>query len=55
LSRKGSSVVTIEPAGTLATAIATPARHRIGALVVLGADRRMIGILSERDIVRLIR
>ena len=52
LSRKGSSVVTMEPAATLAAAIATLAQHRIGALVVLGADRRVIGILSERDIVR---
>ncbi len=38
LSRKGGSVVT-EPAATLAAAIATLAQHRIGALVVLGADR----------------
>ena len=52
LFRKGSSVVTMEPAATLAAAIGTLAQHRIGALVVLGADRRVIGILSERDIVR---
>ena len=36
----------------MAAAIGTLAQHRIGALVVLGADRRVIGILSERDIVR---
>jgi len=36
----------------LEVAIATLAEHRIGALVVLGADRRVIGILSECDIVR---
>jgi CBS domain-containing protein len=52
LSRKGSDVVTIEPSATLEAAITTLAKHRIGALVVLGADRRIIGILSERDIVR---
>ena len=28
------------------------AQRRIGALVVTGADRRIVGILSERDIVR---
>jgi CBS domain-containing protein len=28
------------------------AEHGIGALVVLGADQRVIGVLSERDIVR---
>ena len=27
-------------------------KHRVGALLVLGPDRRVIGILSERDIVR---
>ena len=52
LSRKGRNVVTIEPSATLEAAIATLAKHRIGAVVVLGADRRVIGILSERDIVR---
>ena len=52
VSRKGRDVVTMEPSATLEAAIATLAEHRIGALVVLGADRRVIGILSERDIVR---
>ena len=50
--RKGKDVVTIEPSATVEAAIAALAEHRIGALVVLGADRRVIGILSERDIVR---
>ena len=52
LSRKGRNVVTIEPSATLQAAIATLAEHRIGAVVVLGADRRVIGLLSERDVVR---
>jgi CBS domain-containing protein len=52
LSTKGSEVITIAPHATLAEAIAVLAKHRIGALVVLGADQRVIGILSERDIVR---
>jgi CBS domain-containing protein len=52
LSLKGSNVTTIEPTATLASAVALLAKHRIGALVVLGADQRVIGILSERDIVR---
>lgn len=51
LSRKGCAVVTIEPSATVETAIAKLAEHRIGALVVLGAEQRVIGILSERDIV----
>ena len=52
LSTKGSEVITIGPTATLNEAIAALTRHRIGALVVLGADARVIGILSERDIVR---
>jgi CBS domain-containing protein len=52
LTGKGGDIVTIEPTAALDAAIATLAKHRIGALVVLGADRRVIGILSERDIVR---
>ncbi|MGA2843587.1 MAG: CBS domain-containing protein [Steroidobacteraceae bacterium] len=52
VSRKGRDVVTIEPSATLEAAIAKLAERRIGAVVVLGTDRRVIGILSERDIVR---
>lgn len=52
LALKGNSVTTIEPTATLERAVALLAKHRIGALVVLGADQRIIGILSERDIVR---
>ncbi|MGH6739327.1 MAG: CBS domain-containing protein, partial [Bradyrhizobium sp.] len=51
LSAKGSDVVTIEPHVKLATAAKQLAERKIGALVVTGADRRVIGILSERDIV----
>ncbi|WP_291854608.1 CBS domain-containing protein [Bradyrhizobium sp.] len=52
LSTKGNNVVTIEPTATLEQAIAMLAQHRIGALVVTGAERCVIGILSERDVVR---
>src|SRR5229473_3986075 len=52
LSAKGGDVISIEPTATLETAVKTLAKHRVGALLVLGPDRRVIGILSERDIVR---
>ncbi len=52
LSTKGSGVTTIEPTATLSDAIAILAAQRIGAVVVTGAERRVVGILSERDIVR---
>src|SRR5262245_9658391 len=52
LAEKGRDVTTIEPNATLESAIAILTQRRIGALVVLGPERRVIGILSERDIVR---
>jgi CBS domain-containing protein len=52
MSRKGSNIVTIEPSATLNSAVATLAEHRIGAVIITGADRQVAGILSERDIVR---
>jgi CBS domain-containing protein len=54
LAAKGGDVVTIEPTANLATAVKLLAERRIGALVVLGPDRDVAGILSERDIVRAI-
>ena len=52
LAAKGSDVATIEPSADLATAAKMLVARRIGALLVLGPDRRVAGILSERDIVR---
>jgi CBS domain-containing protein len=52
LSTKGSDVTTTEPSATLESGIRILAERGIGALVVLGADHRVIGILSERDVVR---
>ena len=52
LAGKGRDVVTIEPNASLATAVNLLTENRIGALLILGADRRIAGILSERDIVR---
>ena len=52
LAAKGRDVVTIDPAATLAEATRLLAEKRIGAALILGADRRLVGIISERDIVR---
>ncbi len=49
--RKGTDVVTIDPTASLASAAKTLATHRIGAVIITGADRQVVGILSERDIV----
>ena len=52
LAEKGREVVTIEPNASLAQAADLLAGKRIGAALILGADRRIAGIISERDIVR---
>jgi CBS domain-containing protein len=52
LSTKGSDVTTIEATATLEYGIGILAKRGIGALVVLAANHRVIGLLSERDIVR---
>jgi CBS domain-containing protein len=52
LAHKGRDVLTVEPGTTLAEVIKVLADKRIGAALILGADRRIAGIVSERDIVR---
>jgi CBS domain-containing protein len=52
LSVKGTDVHTIEPTTNLASAANLLAERKIGALVVTGPDRRVVGIVSERDIVQ---
>lgn len=54
LNLKGSDVLTIAPDKKLLEAIALLTKHRIGALVVTGSSREVVGIISERDIVRLL-
>jgi CBS domain-containing protein len=54
LRHKGNQVITIEPTATVAAAVRTLAQHRIGALLVTGADHHIVGIISERDIVRVL-
>jgi CBS domain-containing protein len=54
LLHKGSQVITIEPTATVAAAVRMLAQHRIGALPVTGADHHIVGIISERDIVRVL-
>jgi CBS domain-containing protein len=52
LASKGGKVVTIRPEQTLREALAMLAQHSIGALIVTDATGTLVGILSERDIVR---
>ena len=52
LSAKGTEVLTIEPTTNVAAAAKLLAERKIGALVVTGPDQRVVGIVSERDIVQ---
>lgn len=54
MSRKGGDIVTLSPDATLGDAVASLARHRIGAIVIVDASMGVEGIISERDVVRLI-
>ena len=52
LAGKGGNVITINPTADVIAAVKLMAERGIGAVVVLGADQRIVGILSERDIVQ---
>lgn len=54
LEGKGRDVVTLTASESLEHAIRTLAEYRIGALVVTNGAGRIEGILSERDIVRVL-
>ncbi|HEV7261132.1 MAG TPA: CBS domain-containing protein [Bosea sp. (in: a-proteobacteria)] len=52
LGDKGREVISVQPHRTLAEVISTLTERRIGAVAVMGADGALVGILSERDIIR---
>jgi len=53
LNDKGQGVVTMAPRSTVREAISLMAAKRIGAVVVVGVEGRVLGMFSERDVVRL--
>ena len=53
LATKGQTVITIGPEKTISEVLKVLADYNFGALVVVDDDRKPIGIISERDIVRL--
>jgi CBS domain-containing protein len=52
LNDKGHEVVTLRADNTLKEAAELLDEKKIGAVVALGLDDRIIGVLSERDVVR---
>ncbi len=53
LAKKGMNVITIRPDQTLRDVVAVLAKHKIGALVVVDPSAKPVGIISERDIIRV--
>ena len=54
LRNKGDLVFTASPEETLAAAAALLHSRRVGAMVILGEQDKVVGILSERDVVRAV-
>ena len=54
LENKGRDVVTVEPSQKVWEAVSILHERRIGALLVLDVDNRVLGIISERDVVRIL-
>ena len=54
LKQKGRDVETLAPSATVMQAAAALAKHKIGAIVVVDERRKVQGIVSERDIIRVL-
>ena len=52
LKHKGHDVVTVAPQQTVASVVKVLAQNRIGAVPVINEEGQLIGIISERDIIR---
>lgn len=52
LKHKGYAVVTIDPDARISEVSAVLSEQRIGAVLVIDETEQMLGIVSERDIVR---
>jgi CBS domain-containing protein len=51
LQTKRLDVVAISPESTIRAAITLMKQQQIGVLVVVDSDRRLLGVLSERDVI----
>jgi CBS domain-containing protein len=52
LKHKGYRVTTVDPSLSIAGVVDVLAEHRIGAVLVVDRAEQLLGIVSERDIVR---
>jgi CBS domain-containing protein len=51
LEQKGHKVVTVRPRDTVAALVKMLSANRIGAVPVVDEEERLVGIISERDVV----
>ena len=54
LQDKGNKVITTVPETTLWEALTEIIKNKVGSLVVLGESDQLLGIITERDVVRVI-
>ena len=54
LKEKGGVVYSISPEASLMDALSSMLEHNIGSLVVLDATGKLVGIISERDMLRAV-
>ena len=54
LKSKGRSVATVRPSSTMSEVAEILSARKIGAIVVVGDQGRVVGIISERDVVRFV-
>jgi CBS domain-containing protein len=54
LREKGPDVITIWEEKNVSDAVATMVRNKIGALMVLNDKSKITGIISERDVLRIV-
>ena len=52
LKAKGDRVIAVAPTDDISSAVAVLIREGVGAALVRGADGRVVGVVSERDVVR---
>jgi len=52
LKTKGGRIITIDPEATAPEAVARMVENNIGSLPVVEPDGRLVGVISERDLMR---
>ncbi|MDR3521435.1 MAG: CBS domain-containing protein [Acidocella sp.] len=54
LKNKPAAVISVHPDASITSVVKLLGEKRIGAVLVIDAEERLVGILSERDIVRML-